>query len=165
MCRPRIGGNRRQDPRQDLFQRRGVAVAVHVFAAVGRVVSELPVLRCDLEGAPFDGVQLGLVDLDVVLSQELHFQEDLFGFAVQQLRDRGLAPHLEFPLDVDGHAALGDLAHQVAFRVIEKPPQRHLVVTTIVFEREVRHPFDLDAIRGVAVVIGADVEVHALRLS
>src|SRR2546425_7701279 len=61
-----------------LFQGGRIPVAVHVFAGVGRVVSELPVLRCDLEGAPFDGVQLGLVDLDVVLSQELNFQEDLF---------------------------------------------------------------------------------------
>src|SRR2546428_2903440 len=43
-----------------LFQGGRIPVAVHVFAAVGRVVSELPVLRCDLEGRPLMEYSLAL---------------------------------------------------------------------------------------------------------
>src|SRR5437879_12343262 len=58
-----------------LFQRHRVPATVDVFSAAGRVVSDLPVLGVDLERAAFDGEESRLVNLDVLLAEQLHFQQ------------------------------------------------------------------------------------------
>ncbi len=67
-----------------LLQQHRFAFAVDVLAAV-LVVAQPPEGGRDLEGTAFPAIELGLVDLDAVFVQELHFQQHLFAVPMDQL--------------------------------------------------------------------------------